>query len=120
MKLGAMMVFVPDLDTARQFYCGVLGFPIRAERVDHIVFAHEGCDLVAYRCERPAQVQDYSRVAQAVFVFEVGSIEDAMGDLQQKGVRFLHDRPAENEFSRYAAFTDPFGIIHEIYELKHG
>ena len=29
MKLGAMMVFVPDLDTARRFYRDVLGGPLR-------------------------------------------------------------------------------------------
>ena len=58
--------------------------------------------------------------ARSVFVFEVGPIEAAMDDLRRKGVYFLHDRPAENEFSRYAAFTDPFGIVHGIYELKRG
>ena len=120
MRLGAMMVFVPDLDVARHFYRDVLGFPLKAEHTDHIVFAHEGCDLLAFRCERPADARDYSRVARSVFVFEVESIEAAMDDLRRKGVCFLHDRPAENEFSRYAAFTDPFGIVHEIYELKRG
>jgi glyoxylase I family protein len=120
MKLGAMMVFVPDLDGARRFYRDVLGFPVKAERTDHIVFAHEGCDLVAFRCERPAEVRDYSQAARSVFVFEVGSIEETMDDLRKQGVYVLHDRPAENEFSRYAAFTDPFGIVHEIYEPKRG
>ncbi|HEV2860190.1 MAG TPA: VOC family protein [Pyrinomonadaceae bacterium] len=113
-----MMIFVPDLAEAKRFYCGVLGFQLKSENAGRLDFAHDGCDFVAFKCERNAVVEDYSRVARAVFVFEVASVDAALRDLRARGVSFLHQQPAENEFSRYAAFTDPFGIVHEIYEAK--
>ncbi|HYE73009.1 MAG TPA: VOC family protein [Blastocatellia bacterium] len=118
MKLGKIMIFVPDLEEAKYFYCHILGFPLKAENGNRLAFVHAGCDFIAFKCERSATVEDYSEVARSVFVFEVASVDQALGDLRAKGVSFLHEEPAENEFSRYAAFTDPFGNVHEIYEPK--
>lgn len=53
-----------------------------------------------------------------MFVFEVASVDQALRDLRAKGVRVLHQEPSENEFSRYAAFADPFGNVHKIFEPK--
>ena len=118
MKLGKMMIFVPDLAEAKRFYCETLGFPLKDEDAHRLAFVHEGCDLIAFKCESAAMVENYSQVARSVFVFEVASIDEALRSLRAKGVRFLHDEPAENSFSRYAAFQDPFGNVHEIYEPK--
>ncbi|MGA9997808.1 MAG: VOC family protein [Pyrinomonadaceae bacterium] len=118
MRLGKLMMFVSDLAEAKRFYCDTLGFPLKAKNESRLEFVHEGCDLIAFKCERNAAVENYSRVARSVFVFEVASIDEAMQDLRAKGVSFLHTEPAENEFSRYAAFIDPFGNVHEIYEPK--
>ena len=63
-------------------------------------------------------VADYSNAARSVFVFEVESIEKVLAELRAKGVEFLHDEPAENDFSRYAAFCNSFGNVHEIFERK--
>jgi catechol 2,3-dioxygenase-like lactoylglutathione lyase family enzyme len=120
MKLGKMMIFVSDLPEAKRFYCDVLGFPLKAEADGRLDFVHEGCDFIAFKCEKNAAVEDYSRVARSVFVFEVPSVDEALDDLRARGVRFLHARPAENELGRYAAFVDPFGNVHEIYEPRIG
>jgi catechol 2,3-dioxygenase-like lactoylglutathione lyase family enzyme len=119
MKLGKMMIFVSDLAEAKRFYCEVLGFPLKFESADRLEFLHEGCDFVAFKCEKNVEIEDYSNVAQTVFVFEVEAIVPKMSELESKGVRFLHAKPAENDFSRYAAFCDPFGNIHEIFERKN-
>ncbi len=63
-------------------------------------------------------IKDYSNVARSVFVFEVASIDKTFDDLRLRGVKFLHEKPSENDFSRYAAFQDPFGNVHEISESK--
>jgi glyoxylase I family protein len=120
MKLGKMMIFVSDLPEAKRFYCGVLGFPLKSEGEGWLELVHEGCDFIAFACEQNAVVEDYGQVARSVFVFEVPSVDEAMDDLRARGVRFLHERPAENAFSRYAAFVDPFGNVHEIYEPYTG
>lgn len=118
MRLGIMMIFVSDLDEAKRFYNDVLGFAVKSQHSDHLEFVHDGCDFIAFKCEQDATVENYSRVARSVFVFEVESIERSLRELRAKGVKFLHDEPAENEFCRYAAMTDPFGNVHELYERK--
>ena len=80
------------------------------------MFGHDGAALVAFRCERDGAVGDYAREGRAVFVFGVPSVEEAMRKLRAHGVAFLHDVPAEGPLGRYAAFVDPFGIVHEIQE----
>lgn len=118
MKLGKIMMFVSNLAEAKHFYRDILGFPIRNESERRLDFEHDGCDFVAFKCEKDAEVLDYSNVARSVLVFEVNSVEETMDNLQKKGVHFLHSVPAENEFSRYAAFSDPFGNVHEIFERR--
>jgi glyoxylase I family protein len=119
MKLGKMMIFVSDLIEAKRFYCDILGFPLKAENDNRLELVHEGCDFIAFKCKQNAVIENYSQVARSVFVFEVASLEKTLSELRAKGVQFLHEEPAENEFSRYAAFSDPFGNVHEIYEPKN-
>jgi glyoxylase I family protein len=116
MKLGIMMIFVTDLEVAKEFYCGVLGFPLLSEDAHRLEFEHSGCRFVAFKCASDASIDRYSDVARSVFLFEVPSIDESVREMRSKGVRFLHAQPAENEFSRYAAFVDPFGNVHEVYE----
>lgn len=118
MKLGGVMIFVPDIAEAKRFYCGILGFRLLAQSDTRLDFHCDGIDLTAFKCERSTVVEDYSRVARSVLVFDVAAIETTMRELGAMGVRFLHSCPAENEFDRYAAFVDPFGIVHEIREKK--
>ena len=118
MKLGKIMIFVSDFEEAKKFYGGVLGFAVKAETENRLEFAHEGVDFIAFKCEKNTVIEDYSNTARSVFVFEVESVEKILRDLRAKGVVFLHDKPAENDFSRYAAFSDPFGNVHEIFERK--
>src|SRR5438874_13226089 len=112
------MIFVSDLGRAKVFYRDVLGFPLSSETEKRLDFEHDGCDFVAFKCEKDTRIENYSNEARSVFLFEVDSVTDTMDELLQKGVRFLHSHPAENEFSRYAAFSDPFGNVHEIFERK--
>ena len=112
------MIFVSDIAEAKRFYCDVLGFPVKLEAVNRLEFLHPGCDFVAFQCEKNSVIEDYGNIARSVFVFEVDSVERTIVELRRRGVNFLHEEPAENEFSRYAAFSDPFGNIHEIFEPK--
>lgn len=118
MKLGKIMIFVSELEGAKKFYRDALGFSLIGESESRLEFAHEGVDFIAFKCEKNAVVEDCGNAARSVFVFKVESIERSLEDLRAKGVVFLHSRPAENEFSRYAAFSDPFGNVHEIFEPK--
>lgn len=116
MKLSKLMIFVTDLAVAKQFYGDVLGFPLKSEDERSLQFQHEHCDLIVFKCQQNGSIDNYSEVARSVFVFEVISIDQALTDLRAKGVRFLHAEPAMNKFGRYAALSDPFGNVHEIFE----
>ncbi len=118
MKLGMLLIFVSDLAEAKHFYCELLGFSLKAEHKDRIELVHNGCDFVAFKCDENTSVENYSRIARSVFVFEVDSIDETFASLKSKGVRFLHDTPNENDLGRYAAFADPFGNVHELFERK--
>lgn len=118
MRLNHLMIFVPDIQAAKRFYCEVLGFGIGAERSDAITFTGAGCRLVAYKCAKPAVPRDYTLEAQAVFVFEVPNLDKALEELSRHHVNILHSTPGENEEGRYAAFVDPFGIVHELFEAN--
>jgi len=118
MKLGLMMLFVPDLNEAKRFYCDILGFRLKAEENHALEFEHPACRFLAFKCDKNASTDNYSRIARSVFGFEVASIDQSFNELRSKGVSFLHSAPTENTFCRYAAFKDPFGNVHEIFEPK--
>lgn len=116
MRLNRIMIFVPDMPAAKRFYCDVLGFGIGVETTEKMTFMGNGCHLVAYKCEKPAVPRDYTVEAQVVLVFEVPNLERALEKLSRHDVKILHSIPGENEEGRYAAFVDPFGIVHEVFE----
>ena len=118
MKLSRIMIFVSDLTEAKRFYCEVLGFVLAEETETRLAFEHDGCPFVAYLCEAAVEVQNYSRESRSVFVFEVASLDQQMTALREAGVAVLHDAPSENDQGRYAAFADPFGNVHEIWEPR--
>lgn len=118
MKLNKIMIFVPDLAKARKFYSDVLGFEVEMENERSLSFRRAGCEFVAYKCRKPTTAGDYANEARAVFVFEVPDLKAAIENLRAHNVTVLHSTPGENESGRYAAFVDPFGIVHEIFETK--
>ena len=118
LTLATMMVLTPDLDEARQFYCGVLGFGLESATEHQLVLAHAGAAFHVFRSQEAAPPARHGAQAASVFVFGVGDIDAAMADLRAKGVRFIHGRPARNAHGRYAAFHAPGGNVHEIFEAS--
>lgn len=115
MKLNRIMIFVPDIPEARQFYSDVLGVKIAAESKTHLSFSGAGCEFMAYKCEKSTTIGDYGNEARSVLVFEVPDLEATLAHLRAHNVTVLHATPGENESGRYAAFVDPFGIVHEVF-----
>ena len=118
MKLNRILIFVPSIPNAKRFYSEVLGFEIAAESKTHLSFTGAGCEFVAYKCDKSAAPGDYANEARSVLVFEVTDLDAAIKNLQAHNVTILHSTPGENESGRYAAFVDPFGIVHEIFEPR--
>jgi catechol 2,3-dioxygenase-like lactoylglutathione lyase family enzyme len=114
MKLAFLMIVAPDLARAKDFYGGTLGFALASETPHRLVFA--GPDLVIFKGTHDAPPAEHGATASTTFVFEVPDLAAAMTDLRAKGVVFLHETPARNEWGRYAAFHDPFGNVLELFE----
>ena len=114
LKLAFLMIVAPDLVRAKDFYGTTLGFPLLSETESRLVFT--GPDLIIFKGTHDAPPAEHGAHASTTFVFEVADLAAAMADLKAKGVRFLHERPATNEWGRYVAFLDPFGNVLELLE----
>ena len=120
MQLATLMVLTPDLDEARRFYEGALGFAVVSQSEDLLVLDHAGVAFHVFRCEASAPPARHGRDAATLAVFAVPRIEEAMAEMRARGVEFLHVKPAANRFGRYAAFKAPGGNVHEIFEPAAG
>jgi glyoxylase I family protein len=118
MHLALLMIVAPDLARAKAFYGATLGFALKSETPERLVFAQDGADLVIFKGSEghDAPPTAHGETAATTFVFAVSSLDAAMAALTAKGVAFLHATPAQGEFGRYAAFRDPFGNVLELLE----
>jgi catechol 2,3-dioxygenase-like lactoylglutathione lyase family enzyme len=118
--LGALTVFVDDVDQVGAFYRDVLGLRALYEDDVSTVFALGATMLnvlavtaaaEAVAPARPAVVGDTPRMLLSLWVEDVDAV---CRDLQERGVVLLNgpvDRPWGK---RTAAFTDPAGAVWEV------
>jgi len=66
-------------------------------------------------CAEPA-AGAHGEDASSTIVFAVEDIHKKMAQMRAQGVQFLHATPGSNELGQYAAFRDPAGIVHEIFQ----
>lgn len=118
MKLALLMIVAPDLAIAKAFYGAALGFTLKSETPERLVFAADGADLVIFKGTQNAPPAAHGETASTTFVFAVPSLSAAMARLKAKGAHFLHETPVEGEFGAYAAFTDPFENVLELMERR--
>jgi glyoxylase I family protein len=120
MKLGFIMVLTPDLAEAERFYRDVLGLALTDKASRQLVFDLAGNEFRVFRCADAAAEHNHASSAATICVFEVPSIDAAMGQMRDKGVVFIHETPAQDAYGgfRYAAFHAPGGNIHEIMERR--
>ena len=118
--IGAITLFVEDLEAARQFYREVFGLPVHFEDANSAVFKF-GDTLVnllkvteAPELIGPATVASPEGGSRFVFTLEVDDVDAKCAELTAHGVQLLNgpmDRPWG---PRTASFRDPGGHIWEI------
>lgn len=92
-KLGVISIYVSDLELAKEFYCGKLGFEISREYdANTVSLKHEGIPIVLYRVEQPAQPV-YPQQAQVVIGLETDNLAAAIADLAAQGIEAVYDGP---------------------------
>ena len=111
---------IPDVEAARSFYAGVLGFEVRSEQYyPNIPLGHTDGSfafmLHGHPQMKPATLA-YPGDTQVLVVFATEDLATTMKVLQQRGVAFLHDTPQQGADGRFVAFKDPFGNVAELLE----
>ncbi len=118
--IGAITLFVEDLDTTKQFYRKVFGLPVTFEDADSAVFKF-GSTLInllktsaARELVEPAGVADREAGSRFQFTIEVDDVDATSAELIRRGVELLNG-PIDRPWGvRTAAFQDPAGHIWEI------
>lgn len=118
--IGAITLFVEDLEAAKQFYLKVFGLPVVFEDSDSSVFKF-GNTLVnllkttaAGELVEPATVAPREAGSRFVFTIEVDDVDAMCAELAARGVELLNG-PMDRPWGvRTASFVDPGGHIWEI------
>lgn len=118
--IGAITLFVEDLDTTKQFYREVFGLPVTFEDADSVVFQF-GDTLInllkasaALELVEPAAVADREAGSRFQFTIAVDDVDATCAELIRRGVQLLNG-PMDRPWGvRTAAFQDPAGHIWEI------
>jgi len=107
MLLGAVWLYSTDVPRAAAFYRDEVGLPLLDDR-DSVVHFDAGNIRLSIHPARP----DAPTGTDAFFVFVVDDIEETIGELSSRGVRF--EGGVVNEpYGRIVEFRDPDG--HELY-----
>lgn len=119
-RIGAITLFVEDLEVAKQFYREVFGLPVAFEDDVSAVFKF-GETLVnlleataAVELIEPAAVASREAGARFQFTLEVADVDAICTELATRGVELLNG-PMDRPWGiRTASFRDPGGHIWEI------
>jgi lactoylglutathione lyase len=118
--IGAITLFVEDLDETKRFYREVFGLPVHFEDDDSAVFnfGNTLINLLRTRAAReliaPAVVADRDAGSRLQLTIEVEDVDGTCADLARRGVQLLNG-PMDRPWGiRTASFRDPGGHTWEI------
>jgi len=118
--IGAITLFVEDLDAAKRFYQEVFGLPVSFEDDDSAVFdfGNTIVNLLKATAAReliePAAVASQGAGARLQLTIEVDDVDATCEQLAARGVELLNG-PIDRPWGvRTASFRDPGGHIWEI------
>ena len=117
MNKAMTMLVVTDLEISKQFYVNVMGLKIRAERPNQIHFMLGDHEIVMFQGDGPAIKSKHAYDANSTLLFTTTQLDEKISQLKAHGVEFVHQTPYQQAWGRYAAFKDPSGIVHELFEL---
>ena len=116
MEIVSTMLIVLDLEDSKQFYLNILGLKIKSEHSDRIYFSVGNHEIVMFQGEGPAINSKHASDANSTLIFSTNNLDEMITKFKSNGVEFVHETPISKGWGRYAAFKDPSGIVHEIFE----
>lgn len=118
--IGAITLFVEDLEAAKRFYREVFSLPVKFEDDDSAVFDFGNTIINLLKATavleliEPAVVARPEPGARLQLTIEVDDVDAMCAELATRGVELL-DGPIDRRWGvRTASFTDPGGHIWEI------
>jgi catechol 2,3-dioxygenase-like lactoylglutathione lyase family enzyme len=117
-EIGAMTLYVPDLDGARKFYADAFGLDAQVLGEDTAMLRFEGVFVFLHRAAAAAQplpevLQEAGKGA-GQFAIIVEDVDAVCAEIAGRGVRPLTG-PADRDWGmRTATFADPGGNVWEI------
>jgi catechol 2,3-dioxygenase-like lactoylglutathione lyase family enzyme len=118
--IGAITLFVEDLQASKKFYGEVFGLPVMFEDDNSAVFEFENTLInllkttAAVELIEPAAVASRDAGARAQFTLGVDDVDAMCAELANRGVELLNG-PMDRPWGiRTASFRDPGGHIWEI------
>jgi len=118
--IGAITLFVEDLDAAKRFYVEVFGLPLMFEDGDSAVFDFGNTIINLLKTTAARELIDPAVVAireagsRLQLTIEVDDVDAMCAELATRGVVLLNG-PRDRPWGvRTAAFSDPGGHIWEI------
>ena len=118
--IGAITLFVEDLEAAKRFYREVFGLPVAFEDDDSAVFdfGNTIINLLTATAAReliePAMVASREVGSRLQLTIEVDDVDAMCAELATRGVELLNG-PMDRPWGvRTASFSDPGGHIWEI------
>ena len=119
-SIGAITLFVEDLEAARQFYREVFGLPVMFEDADSTVFDFGNTIInllrttAAHELIEPAAVASPEAGSRLQLTLQVDDVDAMCAELAEVGVKLLNG-PMDRPWGiRTASFRDPGGHIWEI------
>lgn len=117
-EIGAMTLFVPDLDQARQFYQDVFGVRAQALGEDTAMMRFKNMYVFLHKAASAQvplpEVLDEASKGAGQFAIIVNEVDAVCSELAGRGVKLLSG-PADRDWGmRTATFADPAGHIWEI------
>lgn len=113
---NTLAVYASDMERAKAFYTGVLGFEVRVEPAPNLCFLVSGSGELHIYLEGGHKISrgDGDSCRLSLFLQTEGSIFEVFDGLKEAGVELLDDAPEEVGENTYAfRFRDPDGNILE-------
>lgn len=119
MILGvSTLLVVHDLTISKKFYIDILGLELASEHEKCVQLKIGDQEVAIFEGDNTAVSYRHGYESNSTLVLTVNNLDEKIIYLKKQGVEFVHQTPNENQWGRYAAFKDPSGIVHEIFELK--
>jgi catechol 2,3-dioxygenase-like lactoylglutathione lyase family enzyme len=117
-EIGAMTLFVPDLDRAQRFYQDVFGLQPQATGEDTAMVRFKNMYVFLHKAataqEPLPEILGEAHKGVGQFAIIVGDVDAVCSELARRGVKLLSG-PADRPWGmRTVTFADPGGHIWEI------